>query len=112
MVNQSERLEIRAGRPPYWTEGVDLAFFRGANETGVITWVRNPDPSVAVQPEITRIDSSAAQRLMDDLWDAGVRPTEGAGSAGQLAAVQNHLGDMRRIVFCGPARDCTPPRVG
>ena len=37
------------------------------------------------------------QVLMDDLWNCGIRPTEGKGSAGQLVAVQDHLKDMRKI---------------
>lgn len=37
--------------------------------------------------------------LIDDLWTAGLRPTEGAGSAGALAATQRHLQDMRALVF-------------
>jgi hypothetical protein len=36
---------------------------------------------------------------MDDLWEAGIRPTEGTGSAGALKATQDHLTDMRKIVF-------------
>lgn len=40
----------------------------------------------------------ATQKLMDDLWDAGFRPSEGTGSAGCLAATQKHLTDMRKIV--------------
>ncbi len=40
-----------------------------------------------------------AQYFMDELWNAGFRPTEGSGSAGQLAAVQAHLKDMQRLVF-------------
>lgn len=40
-----------------------------------------------------------AQELMDDLWACGLRPTEGAGSAGALAATQRHLEDMRTLVF-------------
>jgi len=40
-----------------------------------------------------------AQQLMDDLWAAGLRPSEGTGSAGQLASVQKHLADMRAITF-------------
>lgn len=40
-----------------------------------------------------------AQRLMDELWNVGLRPSEGSGSAGQLAAVQNHLEDMRTIAM-------------
>lgn len=45
------------------------------------------------------IDATAAQVLMDSLWDCGIRPTAAAGSAGQLAAVQYHLEDMRRIAL-------------
>jgi hypothetical protein len=36
---------------------------------------------------------------MDELWHAGIRPTEGAGSAGAMAATQRHLEDMRTLVF-------------
>lgn len=43
------------------------------------------------------LSDPTAQRLMDDLWHIGIRPTE-EGSAGQLAAVSHHLGDMRAIV--------------
>lgn len=39
----------------------------------------------------------AAQQLMDELWTCGIRPTEGTGSAGSLAATQRHLDDMRTI---------------
>lgn len=39
-----------------------------------------------------------AQRLMDSLWRCGIRPTEGAGSAGQREALERHLMDMRAIV--------------
>lgn len=42
---------------------------------------------------------NAAQRLMDELWRAGLRPTEGTGSAGALAATERHLKDMQRIAF-------------
>lgn len=44
------------------------------------------------------IDRTAAQTLMDTLWECGIRPTAGKGSAGQLAAVQEHLQDMRVLV--------------
>jgi hypothetical protein len=49
--------------------------------------------------ETAVLDYAAAQALMDDLWTCGLRPSEGSGSAGQLAAVQYHLEDMRRLVF-------------
>jgi hypothetical protein len=37
--------------------------------------------------------------LMDQLWQCGLRPTEGTGSAGSLAATERHLKDMREIAF-------------
>lgn len=48
-----------------------------------------------------RIEIHEAQILMDELWQCGLRPTEGTGSAGSLKATQNHLNDMRKLVFKG-----------
>jgi hypothetical protein len=45
----------------------------------------------------TRISVDAAQSLMNQLWECGLRPAQAAGSAGQLAATQYHLEDMRKI---------------
>ena len=46
-----------------------------------------------------RLKTEEAQCLMDELWNCGLRPTSGAGSAGQLEAVQNHLKDLQKLVF-------------
>lgn len=46
-------------------------------------------PTLSLQP-------CAAEQLMDQLWDCGLRPSEGSGSAGAMAATQLHLADMRR----------------
>ena len=40
-----------------------------------------------------------AQQLIDALWACGIRPTEGAGSAGSLAATERHLKDMQTIAM-------------
>ena len=45
------------------------------------------------------LDRTKTQQLMDALWGLGFRPTEGHGSAGQLAATQRHLEDMRTLAF-------------
>jgi hypothetical protein len=45
-----------------------------------------------------------AQALMDRLWKAGLRPTEGSGSAGALSATKYHLEDVRTLLF-----DCHEP---
>lgn len=36
--------------------------------------------------------------LMNELWNAGVRPRD-VGSPGELSAVKFHLEDMRKLVF-------------
>ena len=46
-----------------------------------------------------RLDIQAAQQLIDELWQCGLRPSEGTGSAGSLAATEKHLSDMRLIAF-------------
>lgn len=53
----------------------------------------------AMVPEFMEISEDDAQRLMDEMWNAGFRPSEGSGSAGALKAVQDHLADMQKIVF-------------
>jgi len=45
------------------------------------------------------VEMHEAQKLMDDLWDCGLRPSEGTGSAGAMAATQEHLQDMKTIAF-------------
>lgn len=52
----------------------------------------NVDVPVAMQ-----LSKEEAQQLMDALFNAGVRPTNGAGSVGQLAATQAHLVDMQDV---------------
>ena len=53
----------------------------------------------AVPPIAVSLTTVEAQALMDRLWKAGLRPTEGSGSAGALAATECHLADMQRMVF-------------
>lgn len=59
------------------------------------------DPAVTITQPTFELSHEAAQVLMDDLWACGLRPTEGAGIAGALAATARHLDDMRRLVFEG-----------
>jgi hypothetical protein len=49
-------------------------------------------------PEAMHLTPKDCQSLMDSLWDAGIRPSQGHGSTGQLAAVQNHLEDTRGLL--------------
>ena len=56
------------------------------------------EPGCWTPPSLS-LSEDQAQFLMDQLWNCGLRPTEGKGSAGALAAVERHLEDMRTIAF-------------
>ena len=89
-------LEVRAMSAP-WCAGVEFLIKCGhATADPIIMTERSlgeyRSPSF-------RLEREKAQALMDDLWNAGLRPTEGTGSAGSLAATQRHLEDMRTLVF-------------
>lgn len=51
-----------------------------------------------MSPPFVRLELEKAQALLQQLWDAGLRPKE-VGTLGQLSAMQYHLEDMRRLVF-------------
>ena len=61
-----------------------------------------PELAVLEKAPTFSLPPEAAQGLIDALWECGLRPTEGTGSAGALAAVQRHLEDMRSLVFKKP----------
>jgi len=60
---------------------------------------KSPDELMAEHDPLMRLQPEEAQVLMDELWQCGIRPTEGTGSAGQLAATQKHLEDMRALAL-------------
>lgn len=45
------------------------------------------------------LDGDSAQQLIDGLWQAGLRPTQGRQSEGVTAAQARHLEDMRALAF-------------
>ena len=98
--------EIRAARHP-WSDGFDFLIMER-------TWDRNnPNASKRVVTAMTVSDvapgsmyaptlsmtDDAAQQLMDNLWGAGLRPSDAKESAGALVATTRHLEDMRTLVF-------------
>lgn len=51
-----------------------------------------------VEPqEAIQLPRETAQQLMDALWQCGLRPSEGSGSAGSLKATESHLKDMQEL---------------
>jgi hypothetical protein len=78
-------------------DAIDLHLLHGDDIATDVIFVRR-NPSAIAKPLIS-LDMTEAQRLMDVLWDCGLRPTEGSGSAGSLAATERHLADMRTLAF-------------
>lgn len=78
-------------------DAVDLHLLDGENVATNITFEKRA-PGQLVTP-LMSLQMNDAQRLMDVLWDCGLRPSEGSGSAGSLAATEKHLADMRRLAF-------------
>lgn len=108
MNTHIDRLEVRVRREPFFLDRLDLLVFRRKESPGRYAVARGlpivfeeetefqshcePVPTLSLPVE-------TGQQLMDELWRAGLRPTEGTGSAGAMAATQEHLKDMRRLVF-------------
>jgi hypothetical protein len=84
-------------RRAFYKARIELHGVSGSQVAQPVTFAE-VDPSEH-QPPMLSLTPEAAQSLADALYDAGIRPTGAAGSAGQLAAVQYHLQDMRALVF-------------
>ncbi len=88
-----------------WTQLLNLYVRKSADGSGKEVWLTYPTEAEVNSlegekaPVALSLDFLEAQALMDRLWKAGLRPTEGSGSAGALAATQNHLADMQQLVF-------------
>jgi len=91
-----ENIIIRARKVDF-ADGVDIQVRSGKQYIKNIEWATPKEGQYMSIP--FAIDNNHAQTLMDDLWHAGLRPSEGTGSAGALKATQNHLEDMRTLVF-------------
>lgn len=107
MITFSQQIDVRAQRDAF-NDSVDIMVYRRTQQDGVPSHeYAAPVAFCPVTPEAREmvliptltLRNEAAQQLIDELWRAGLRPTEGTGSAGALAAVERHLEDMRSLVF-------------
>ncbi len=97
-------LEVRAGKS-LPRDTVDLYVVGKNYENGKRIYAREPEfieveagfefPPFLYLP----FRRNVVQILMDDLWDAGIRPTKGEASAGALSATERHLKDMQELVW-------------
>ena len=93
---------IRAQRE-LWNDTIEINFAHRKPTPGVICVAeplvfKEQQEGLFFEPAL-RLNTGEAQRLMDELWDCGLRPSEGTGSAGSLRATEKHLTDMQRIAF-------------
>lgn len=93
--------EIRCKREP-WRNSIELCVFVNNEKTVSVaqplTMRLLEDGEYIAQPTM-HLDFQEAQGLMDELWLCGLRPSEGTGSAGSLAATEKHLKDMQSIAI-------------
>lgn len=71
----------------------------GGGAVGLPLTMQRLEPGEMAGEPTLRLRPEDAQGLMDELWRVGLRPTEGTGSAGSLAATERHLADMRSVAF-------------
>lgn len=89
-------IKIRAMQAP-WRRGVEfLATDNNLIGRNIIFDIP-VNEGISIEPTFS-LSMQDAQTLMDDLWNCGLRPTEGTGSAGALKAIEHHLNDMRKLV--------------
>ena len=93
-------LHFRAERR-YWDDSVAIYLLDKSlsDRIGVVTdYIFTAIEHGQMMPETPlRVEYTAAQELMDSLWECGLRPSEGSGSAGSLKATENHLSDMQKL---------------
>lgn len=89
---------IRAQYAP-WRRAVELFIGDADGKTRVREIVLERLEEHVAHPPSFMLDNEVAQTLMDDLWHCGLRPTEGACTAGAMRAVERHLEDMRTLAF-------------
>ena len=94
-------LEVRAKRES-WSDGVELLVLvrddRGTSIAKPVILERIEEGTYVSEPTM-RLSNQAAQMLIDELWFCGLRPSEGTGSAGSLAATERHLKDMQAVAM-------------
>ena len=103
MFNKTTRIHVQGpafSHATPWGDRVNLYMVQendGHGWEAQAVWAPVEDElgSLATAAPFVSLTPTAAQALMDSLWDSGMRPTEGKGSAGSFAAQGEHLKDMK-----------------
>lgn len=86
-------------KPEFMGFGYDIRIIDKINKTFVqgLSIIENVE-GMAI-PSLFTLDKLQLQELMNELWNLGIRPSNGAGDNNAFEAVKYHLEDMRRLVF-------------
>lgn len=94
-------IEIMARREE-WQRGISLYMRQETVGMGMVVAqpleLKQHEPGMICDPFL-RLQIQEGQQLMDELWQCGLKPSEGTGSAGSLRATEKHLSDMRLIAM-------------
>lgn len=103
MTRELRAHAVRAHAEPKWYSNSIALYFYEKAQDGKVSYVSNlvmttAEEGQAFEPSnALTIPRETAQELMDSLWQCGLRPSEGSGSAGSLRATQDHLRDLQEI---------------
>lgn len=99
----SNRFRLRAVRRPDWQ---DIAIYLYDDTLSGISELQDCKVILTKIPEgnsakpLIEIQDNNIQQLMDDLWVAGIRPTEKINPTGnQVIAMGKHIDDLRYLLF-------------
>lgn len=91
MMRPSAPIQPRAARQP-WADTIDIALFcsypSGQNVLGQPLVFSEVEQGARIEPTIS-LYWDEAQRLMDELWATGLRPSAAKAGDGHLAAVES-----------------------
>lgn len=100
-MSDSSSVSVIWARRSAW--GREIEIVMGVETSDGVRPIRSAGLEVleigAIPQPVLSLSITEAQALMDQLWDCGLRPSKGSGSAGALLATQKHLNDMRALVF-------------
>lgn len=103
-MNAPSHFRVFARREAFFGDEIAVTIGKRAERGWAVMvpeqWEVHDDAGAEIRPTM-RINRDCAQAIVDELWALGIRPTEGTGSAGSLAATERHLADMRVLVAKG-----------
>lgn len=102
----SDSMFIRFRKSVRLQGGVDCVLFatRGGQvyPTNITTWDKPAEG--ATIPDQLSFSQEAAQQVIDDLWDAGIRPTRKPEPPALLAAKEKHIDHLYELARLSAGR--------